>query len=145
MPIIIKNNVYCISIWLSSTNYVKSIAAGGALILDPDNITILSNLGLLSPDSRCFSFDHRANGYAKGEGAGVLVLKRLQDAVDAGDVIRAIIRSNSSNQDGHTPGISNPSLKAQEALIRQTYAKAGLDMDLTSVSYSYKSFITHKN
>jgi acyl transferase domain-containing protein len=91
----------------------------------------LDNLGFLSKESRCFSFDHRANGYARGEGFGVLVIKPLQAAVDGGDTIRAIIRSSSSNQDGKTPGLTQPSKKAQERLIYDTYKKAGLDMHST--------------
>ena len=92
---------------------------------------VLSNMNMLSPSSRCFSFDHRANGYARGEGFGVLVLKRLSDAIRDGDVIRAVIRSTGSNQDGYTPGITQPNGDSQETLIRETYEKAGLDMDST--------------
>ena len=92
---------------------------------------LLSNMGFLSPDSRCFSFDHRANGYARGEGFGVVVIKRLSDAIHDGNVIRAVIRSTGSNQDGHTPGITQPDRDAQERLIRETYAKAGLSMKST--------------
>ena len=92
---------------------------------------MMSNMGLLSHDSRCFSFDHRANGYARGEGVGVVVIKRLADAIRDGNVIRAVIRSTGSNQDGYTPGITNPDQDAQERLIKDTYKKAGLDMKLT--------------
>ena len=93
----------------------------------------LSNMNLLSPDNQCFSFDSRANGYARGEGFGVLIVKRLSDALQDNDVIRAIIRSTGSNQDGHTPGITQPSGDAQTALIRDTYRKAGLTMDKTKL------------
>jgi acyl transferase domain-containing protein/NADPH:quinone reductase-like Zn-dependent oxidoreductase/SAM-dependent methyltransferase len=92
---------------------------------------ILANMNFLSPDSRCFSFDDRANGYARGEGFGVLVLKRLTDALKDGDSIRAVIRSTGSNSDGRTPGITQPSKDAQELLIRETYEKAGLDLKST--------------
>ncbi|KAI0184479.1 putative polyketide synthase [Xylaria flabelliformis] len=81
--------------------------------------------------SKSYSFDHRANGYARGEGFGVLVLKRLKDALQHGDTIRAVIRSTGTNQDGHTPGMTTPSSKAQESLIRDTYEKAGLSMKPT--------------
>ncbi len=91
----------------------------------------LSNMNFISPDSRCFSFDDRANGYGRGEGVGVLVLKRLTDALNDGDTIRAVVRSTGSNQDGRTPGITQPSRDAQERLIRETYEKAGLDMQTT--------------
>ncbi len=86
----------------------------------------LTNMNMLSPSSKTFSFDHRANGYARGEGFGVLILKRLKDALRDGNTIRAVIRSTGSNQDGHTPGMTTPSSTAQETLIRDTYRKAGL-------------------
>jgi acyl transferase domain-containing protein len=91
----------------------------------------LDNLGFLSKDSRCYSFDNRANGYARGDGFGVLVIKPLADAIRSGDTIRAVIRSSASNQDGKTPGITQPSKESQEQLIRETYQKASLDMGIT--------------
>ena len=100
-------------------------------MFNPDWMLLLSNMSFLSHDSRCFSFDHRANGYARGEGVSVVVIKRLLDAVRDGDTIRAVIRSTGSNQDGRTPGITQPDQNAQETLIRETYQKAGLDMSCT--------------
>ena len=88
-------------------------------------------MNFLSHDSRCFSFDQRASGYSRGEGFAVILLKRLSDALKDSDVIRAVIRSTTSNQDGRTPGITNPSKKSQEDLIRHTYKKAGLDLNKT--------------
>lgn len=88
-------------------------------------------MGFLSPDSKCYSFDSRANGYARGEGIGVAVLKRVSDAIRDGDTIRAVIRSTQSNSDGRTPGITQPSRDAQALLIRETYSKAGLDLRRT--------------
>jgi acyl transferase domain-containing protein len=110
----------------------QSLVTGANLIIGLEFIALsLAIMNFFSKDSRCYSFDHRANGYARGEGVGVLVLKRLSDALRDGDTIRAIVRSTSSNQDGHTPGITLPSRHAQEALIRDTYAKAGLDLKTT--------------
>ncbi len=88
-------------------------------------------MNFFSKDSKSFSFDHRANGYGRGEGFGVVVLKRLRDAVRDGDTIRAVVRSTASNQDGRTPGITQPSTDAQEHLIRETYEKAGLGFETT--------------
>jgi acyl transferase domain-containing protein len=88
----------------------------------------MSNVSFLSPDSHCKSFDHRANGYARGEGVGVMIVKRLSDAIRDGNTIRAVIRSTGSNEDGRTPGITQPSRTAQERLIKQTYEKAGLSL-----------------
>ncbi|PYH78069.1 polyketide synthase [Aspergillus uvarum CBS 121591] len=119
----------CQSLW--SGNATMGIALGCNVILAPEMTIGLDNLGLLSRDSRCYSFDNRANGYARGEGVGAVIIKRLDDAVAAGDTVRAVIRSSSSNQDGKTPGILQPSKDAQVRLIRDTYRKAGLDMRST--------------
>ena len=81
----------------------------------------------MSPDGRCYTFDDRANGYARGEGVGTIILKPLVDALKHGDTIRAVIRGTGSNQDGKTSGITLPNAAAQEALIRSTYENAGLD------------------
>lgn len=86
---------------------------------------------MLSPDGRCYSFDARANGYGRGEGISALILKRLCDAVRDNDTIRAVIRSSGTNQDGHTPGITQPDQDSQVALIKETYEKGGLDMTRT--------------
>lgn len=90
----------------------------------------MANVGMLSPDGISYSFDDRANGYARGEGFAIVVVKRLDDALKHGDAIRGIIRATGSNQDGRTPGISQPSGAAQARLIRDTYKMAGLDMGL---------------
>ena len=81
----------------------------------------------MSPDGRCYTFDDRANGYARGEGVGTIILKPLVDALRHGDTVRAVIRGTGSNQDGKTSGITLPNAAAQEALIRSTYEYAGLD------------------
>ena len=88
-------------------------------------------MNFLSPDGKCYSFDHRANGYSRGEGIGIVIVKLLSDAITDGDTIRAVIRNTGCNQDGRTPGITQPSSKAQEQLIRQTYEDAGLDLAKT--------------
>lgn len=92
----------------------------------------MTSLNFLSPDSKCHSFDHRANGYARGEGTAVVILKPLADALKDDDVIRAVIRGTGVNQDGKTPGITLPSAEAQEELIRTTYRTAGLSFEDTS-------------
>ncbi|RAL06966.1 beta-ketoacyl [acyl carrier protein] synthase domain-containing protein, partial [Aspergillus homomorphus CBS 101889] len=86
----------------------------------------LSALGFLSPDGQCHSFDSSANGYGRGEGMGVIVLKPLTDAIRDNDVIRAVIRGTGMNQDRKTPGITVPSSEAQRSLIRSTYKAVGL-------------------
>lgn len=106
---------------------------GSSLVFAPDGTLGLINLSMLSPDGRCYSFDNRANGYSRGEGFGVVLVKRLSDAVRNNDVIRAVVRSSGSNQDGRTPGVTQPSTKMQAALIRETYQKSGLDFTETRV------------
>ncbi|KAF2464008.1 reducing type I polyketide synthase [Lindgomyces ingoldianus] len=116
---------------LVSRNADMSLAAGCNLLVYPDNIHTLSNLGLLSPDSQSYPFDNRANGYARGDGFGVLVLKRRSDAIANNDIIRAVIRGTGSNQDGYTTSITHPSGNAQAELIMSTYSRAGLSLSKT--------------
>lgn len=95
---------------------------------------------MLSPDGVSYSFDHRANGYARGEGAVVLVLKRLSDAIRDSDVIRAVVRATGSNQDGRTPGITQPSAESQEQLIRQVYRSCNLGFESTRYVEAHGEF-----
>ncbi|KAH8897429.1 hypothetical protein GQ53DRAFT_791898 [Thozetella sp. PMI_491] len=108
-----------------------ALVVGSTLLLSPELTTLLANMGFLSPDSRCFSFDARGNGFARGEGVVALVVKPLSDALRNGDVIRAVVRATAANQDGRTPGLTQPSAEAQESLIRHVYAKAGLGFGQT--------------
>lgn len=104
-----------------------SLVAGSQLMMGAGGNVSLTRLGFLSPDGRCYTFDERANGYSRGEGVGCLAIKRLDDAIADGDTIRAVVRATGSNQDGKTPGIVQPSAKAQSDLIRQVYRAAKLD------------------
>lgn len=101
-----------------------ALAGGVNLMLTPDAYLALSQIQALSPDGRCKTFDASADGYGRGEGCGVVVLKRLSDAVAAGDRIRAIIRGSAVNQDGASSGLTVPNGLAQEALIRQALSIA---------------------
>lgn len=110
-----------------------AIVAGCNLMLNLETNSIpLSNLGFLSRDGICYSFDHRANGYARGEGTVVVIIKPLSTSLRADNAIRAIIRNTGSNQDGRTPGITQPSMEAQAALIRETYSTSGLKLQDTT-------------
>ncbi|KAF9885237.1 hypothetical protein FE257_000597 [Aspergillus nanangensis] len=119
----------CQSIW--SGESCSGLAIGCNAILTPDKAIALDNISVLSGDSRSYSFDQRANGYSRGEGVGVLVIRPLQDAISRGDPIRAVIRASALNQDGRTPGITQPSMTRQAELIRETYQRAGLDLSTT--------------
>ncbi|KAH8889473.1 hypothetical protein GQ53DRAFT_869901 [Thozetella sp. PMI_491] len=108
-----------------------ALVVGSTMLLGPDSTIMLSSMGFLSPDSRSYSFDARANGYARGEGVVALVLKPLHRALKDGDVVRAVVRATGQNQDGRTPILTQPSADAQEALIRHVYGKAGLGFEET--------------
>jgi len=92
----------------------------------------MTSLGFLSEDGKCFTFDSRANGYGRGEGVGIVILKRLEDAVRDNDTIRAVIRGTASNQDGHTPGITVPNPEAQVRCIGAAYRDAGVGIEETA-------------
>lgn len=98
----------------------------------PDMNMALDALHLLSPDGKSYAFDSRANGYGRGEGIAVVILKAEIAAMGDNDMVRATIRGSGCNHDGKTRGLHLPSSEAQEALIRQTYASAGLDMKDTA-------------
>lgn len=108
-----------------------SIIAVAQLMQNPDLVIALSNLGVLGPEGRCYSWDHRANGYGRGEGMGVVVLKRLSNALANGDHIHAVIRETHMNQDGKTSTITSPSMDAQQRLIKECYERAGLQLSDT--------------
>jgi acyl transferase domain-containing protein len=96
-------------------------------ILNPDVMVGMTNLHFLSPDSKCHTFDHRANGYARGEGMAAVILKPLDAAIRDGDTVRAVIRGTAVNSNGKNPGITLPSREAQARLIRSAYEQAGCD------------------
>ena len=104
-----------------------ALAGGVSLMLSPDAYVALSQLRALSPGGRCKSFDESADGYGRGEGCGVVVLKRLSHAIADGDRIRAVIRGSAVNQDGASSGLTVPNGLAQQALIRQALASAGVE------------------
>ncbi|KAL4881183.1 hypothetical protein BJY04DRAFT_227866 [Aspergillus karnatakaensis] len=108
-----------------------AIVTGSNLLLDPAVFHMLSSQDFLSPDGLCYSFDHRANGYARGEGVLAVILKPVSAALRDGDTIRAVIRGTGSNQDGRTPVLTQPSLQSQVDLIRHVYRQADLALNET--------------
>ncbi|KAI1497576.1 putative polyketide synthase [Biscogniauxia marginata] len=114
------------------------LVGGCNLFYHPDYMKIMSNMGFLSVDSRSWSLDEKANGYARGEGFGVLVIKRLEDAVRDGDTIRAVIRATALSQDGKTPGITVPSGNAYKALIpHATGTQAGDPVEANAIGETF--------
>jgi acyl transferase domain-containing protein/acyl carrier protein len=101
-----------------------AIAGGVNVMLSPANSVGVARF--LSPDGRCKAFDARANGYVRGEGAGLVILKPLSWAQAAGDRIYAVIRGSAINQDGFSSGLTVPNGTAQEALVRQALESAGV-------------------
>ncbi len=103
-------------------------AAGGVnVLMAPEMYISLSDGGALAPDCRCKSFDAGANGYVRGEGCGIFILKRLSDAERDGDHIHALIRGSAVNHDGRASGLTVPNGRAQEALIRTALKNARVE------------------
>ena len=103
-----------------------ALTGGVNLILTPASHICFSKLQAISPDGKCKTFDASANGYVRGEGCGLVVLKRLQDALRDGNRILGVIRGTAVNQDGKTNGLAAPNGHAQQAVIRQALQAAGL-------------------
>ncbi|MGH2620902.1 MAG: type I polyketide synthase, partial [Anaerolineales bacterium] len=102
-----------------------ALVGGANAVLKPESTIGFSRASMLSPDGRCKAFDSRANGYTRAEGAGIVVLKPLPDALADGDPIYAVIRGSAINEDGHTSGITVPGRASQEAMLRDAYRRAG--------------------
>ena len=103
-----------------------ALAGGVNLVITPDVTMLLSRARMMAPDGRCKVFDARADGFVRGEGCGVVVLKRLADAQADGDRVLAVIRGTAVNQDGRSNGLTAPNGPAQEAVIREALAAAGV-------------------
>ncbi len=103
-----------------------ALAGGVNLILTPELTITFSQARMLSPDGHCKTFDASADGYVRGEGCGVIILKRLSDAVRDGDNILALIRGSAVNQDGRSNGLTAPNGLAQQDVIRYALADAGV-------------------
>lgn len=104
-----------------------AIVGGVNALCGPGLTRVLDKAGAISPDGSCLSFDDDAHGYGRGEGAAVVVLKRLADAIRDGDNIVALLKGSAVAQDGKTNGIMAPNAKAQELVARQALAQAKVD------------------
>lgn len=103
-----------------------AIAGGVNAIISPRQMAIFMETQALSPDGRCKTLDARANGFVRGEGCGLLILKRRSDAIRDGDRIRGLIRGWSVNQDGRSTGLTTPNVLSQQAMLRQALERAKL-------------------
>ena len=109
---------------------IQSAVVGGVnLLLAPYPFIGFARASMLSRRGRCFAFDERADGYVRGEGGGVVILKPLEDALASGDPIRAVILASGVNSDGRTIGLSLPSESAQASLLHSLYAHASVGPD----------------
>ncbi len=104
-----------------------ALAGGVNLILDPSPMEDAAATQALSPEGRSKTFDALANGFARGEGCGLVVLKRLSDARRDGDRIWALLRGSALNQDGRSTGLTAPSVRAQEAVLREALRNARVE------------------
>ncbi|KAI0429925.1 beta-ketoacyl synthase domain-containing protein [Xylaria sp. FL1042] len=115
----------CQSLRLGESN--MAIVGGAQLLLDPDQSTNMSTIGMLNADGHCYAFDSRGKGYGRGEGVATLILKRLDKALADGDPILSVIVNSGLNQDGRSAGsIMSPSGEAQRDLMRSVYSQVGL-------------------
>lgn len=112
---------------LRSGESAAAIVGGVNLLLAPAISAAFASAGLLAADGHCKSFAASADGIVRGEGCGVVVLKRLSDARRDGDRIWAVIRGSAVNSDGRSNGITAPNPRAQEAVLRAAYQAAGVD------------------
>jgi acyl transferase domain-containing protein len=120
----------CQAIWSGECD--GALAGGANALISPNSSIGFSKAGMLSPSGQCFAFDERANGYVRGEGAGLVYLKPLSRAQQDGDRIYAVVRAAVVNSDGHTSSMTVPGVESQASMLRQAYRDAGirpLDVD----------------
>jgi acyl transferase domain-containing protein/pimeloyl-ACP methyl ester carboxylesterase/acyl carrier protein len=111
----------------------RAIVGGVNLMLSPELNQTFSQAGMMAADGRCKTFDASADGYVRGEGCGVIVLKRLDDAIEDRDNILAVIEGSAINQDGRSNGLTAPNGLSQQAVVRQALKNAGVEP--SAISY----------
>ncbi|HEY8883692.1 MAG TPA: SDR family NAD(P)-dependent oxidoreductase [Chloroflexota bacterium] len=122
---LVAAHLACQSLRLGECNL--ALVGGVNLMLSPATTVSMAKLRALSPDGRCKTFDAAADGYGRGEGCGMIVLKRLTDAIADGDPIFALIRGSAVNHDGRSGGLTVPNGPAQQSLIRAALAAARVE------------------
>ncbi len=121
---LVAAHLACQSLWNGECNL--ALVGGVNVILTPEAWSVLSLARILSPDGCARVFDARANGFIRGEGAGIALLKPLAQAQADGDPIYAVIRGGAINNDGHNSSVMTPNQQAQEAVLRAAYRHAGI-------------------
>ncbi|MFD7716825.1 acyltransferase domain-containing protein [Streptomyces sp. NPDC059814] len=121
---LVSVHVGCQSIWMGESELV--LAGGVNLSFVSDYYTAMAQMGALAPDGRCKPFDARADGYVRGEGAGVVVLAPLSVAIERGLPVYCLIKGSSSQNDGLSNGMTAPNPQAQELMLRNAYRRAGI-------------------
>ena len=123
-------HVACMSLW----NHENKVALAGATsnIFSPETTVAFSHLGVLSATGNSAPFDESNNGYVRGEGTSMVVMKSLEDAIRDGDHIYCVIRASTSAHNGNSNSLTLPSADAQEELIRKCYRQFGVPMDKVS-------------
>lgn len=117
----------CHTLWEGTSR--AALCGGVNVVLSPFQYVGFSQAAMLSRRGRCAAFSAQADGFVRAEGGGLVVLKRLPDALADGDRVLGVVLGSGSNSDGRTVGIALPSAKAQEQLLRRVYAQAGIDPD----------------
>ena len=110
-----------------------AIAGGVGLMLSPNTLVTTGQMGVLSSDGHCKTFDASANGYVKGEGIGALLLKPLSKALEEDDTIYAVIRGSAVNHGGKAQSLTAPNVVAQAQLLEKAYKESGFDA--STISY----------
>lgn len=122
---LVSTHYACQSIWNGES--AMALAGGVNLMLRAENSILMSKGKFLSRHSRCKAFDSDAGGYVRGEGAGIVLLKPLDKALEDNDRIYALIKGTGANQDGHTNGITVPNGASQKELIKEIYASCNVN------------------
>ena len=117
---------------ISSGECDQAIAAGVNVLLSSELTNTFQQAGMLSPDGVCKAFDEAANGYVRGEGCGVLLLKRLSEAVNDSDNILGVISGSAITQDGRSNGLTAPNGDAQKRVVRNALSQAGIKPEMIS-------------
>jgi acyl transferase domain-containing protein/acyl carrier protein len=128
---LVATHLACRSLQTGESNLC--VVGAVSLMMSPAQTITFSQARMMAPDGRCKTFDASADGYVRGEGCGIVILKRLSDAIRDGNPIQAVIRGSAINQDGLTNGMTAPNGPSQQAVIHQALANAGVKP--TEISY----------